>query len=223
MISPAAGWWGSDSVTLAAFYQLTAGTYGGGSASVGTLPELYGAGGDFNGAPSYLVPAELPAEPLQFDLDGFALDGGYSNRKPDTQNLDETLVPHVFIWAENATLLEGMDSATAFVDQRIAVLVRVRRDENASLNAGGYGVTVAREFAQRQALNLCRGVSYLLIRDLPATARTLIADGFGVCYSVETEPPAFTPNFGADGDTYSDAIAIISVIQLRATPANSGV
>lgn len=223
MTSPAAGWWGSDAVTLSAFYQLTAGTYSGGSAGIGTLPELYGAGGDFDGAPSYLVPAELPAQPTQFDLDGFALDGGYSNRKPDTQNLDETLVPHVFIWAENATPLEGMDSATGFVDQRIAVLVRVRRDENPNSNAGGYGVTVSREFAQRQALNLCRGVSYLLIRDLPATARTLIADGFGVCYSVETEPPAFTPNFGADGDTYSDAIAIISVIQLRAMPANSGV
>lgn len=223
MSAPALGWWGSDSITLAAFYQLTSGTYSGGPGAIGTLDQLYGAGGDFDAAPAYLIPAEFPAQPQTFDGDGFALDGGYSNRKPDTQNLDETLVPHVFIWAENATMLEGMDSATGFVDQRIAALVRVRRDENAATNAGGYGVTVAREFAQRQALNLCRGVSYLLLRDLPATCRTLIADGFGVCYSVESEPPAFTPNFGADGDTYSDAIVLISVIQLRATPANSGV
>lgn len=223
MTSPALGWWGSDSITLAAFYQLTSGTDGSGPGAIGTLDQLYGAGGDFDAAPAYLIPAEFPAQPQTFDGDGFALDGGYSNRKPDTQNLDETLVPHVFIWAENATMLEGMDSATGFVDQRIAALVRVRRDENAASNAGGYGVTVAREFAQRQALNLCRGVSYLLLRDLPATCRTLIADGFGVCYSVESEPPAFTPNFGADGDTYSDAIVLISVIQLRATPANSGV
>jgi hypothetical protein len=187
------------------------------------LDQLFGAGGDFDTAPAYLIPAELPIAPTAFDSDGFALDGGYSNRKPDTQNLDETLVPHVFIWSENATMLEGMDSATGFVDQRIAALVRVRRDENPAFNAGGYGVTVAREFAQRQALNLCRAVSYLLLRDLPATCRTLIADGFGVCYSVESEPPAFTPNFGGDGDTYTDAIVLISVIQLRATPANSGV
>ena len=223
MSAPALGWWGSDSITLSAFFQLTSGTDGSGPGAIGTLDQLYGAGGDFDAAPAYLIPAEFPAQPQTFDGDGFALDGGYSNRKPDTQNLDETLVPHVFIWAENATMLEGMDSATGFVDQRIAALVRVRRDENAASNAGGYGVTVAREFAQRQALNLCRGVSYLLLRDLPATCRTLIADGFGVCYSVESEPPAFTPNFGGDGDTYTDAIVLISVIQLRATPANSGV
>jgi len=221
--APALGWWGSDSITLAAFYQLTSGTYGNGPGTIGTLNQLFSAGGDFDTAPAYLVPAELPIAPTAFDSDNFALDGGYSNRKPDTQNLDETLVPHVFIWSENATMLEGMDSATGFVDQRIAALVRVRRDENSASNAGGYGVTVAREFAQRQALNLCRAVSYLLLRDLPATCRTLIADGFGVCYSVESEPPAFTPNFGGDGDTYTDAIVLISVIQLRATPANSGV
>ena len=80
MSAPALGWWGSDSITLAAFYQLTSGTDGSGPGAIGTLDQLFGAGGDFDTAPAYLVPAELPAQPIAFDLDGFALDGGYSNR-----------------------------------------------------------------------------------------------------------------------------------------------
>lgn len=223
MTSPAAAWWSSDAVELAALYQLTAGNAGGGPASVGTLDELFTTG-EWSTCPTYLCPSELPAQATQFDSDGFPLDGAYSNREPATQLVHESLVPFVYLWCDSAQAVERMDSQAGFYQQRLLVLVRVRRDEDTASTPGGYGVTVAREFAQRQALNLVRAVVYLLCRDLASTCRVLdSAGGFGVCYAMQEQPPELTPNYGADGDTYADAISSITVLQLRAEPANTGV
>jgi hypothetical protein len=220
---PAAAWWGADAVSLAALYQLTAGTSGGGSSASGTLAELYTTG-DFSTCPTWLAPAELPQVATSFDSDGFPLDGAFSNREPDTQLVDEQQAPFVYLWTESAQASEKMDSQATFFEQRLVVLVRVRRNEDSGSTTGGYGVSVAREFARRQALNLCRGVMYLLARDLARTCRTLDpSGGFGVSYALQTESPTSTPNFGADGDSFADATASITVVQLRSDPANTGV
>ncbi len=224
MSGPAAAWWGADAVSLAALYQLTAGTSGGGSSASGTLAELYSVTGDFSTCPPWLAPAELPQVATAFDSDGFPLNGAFSNREPDTQLVDEQQAPFVYLWTESAQAADKMDSQATFFEQRLIVLVRVRRNEDSGSTSGGYGVSVAREFALRQALNLCRGVVYLLARDLARTCRTLDASGgFGVVYSLQTESPTATPNFGADGDTFSDATASLTVVQLRSDPANTGV
>lgn len=224
MSGPAAAWWGADAVSLAALYQLTAGTSGGGSSTLGTLAELYSVTGDFSTCPPWLAPAELPQVATSFDSDGFPLNGAFSNREPDTQLVDEQQAPFVYLWTESSQAADKMDSQSTFFEQRLIVLVRVRRNEDSGSTTGGYGVSVAREFARRQSLNLCRGVMYLLARDLARTCRTLDASGgFGVIYSLQTESPTVTPNFGADGDTFSDAIASLTVVQLRSDPANTGV
>jgi hypothetical protein len=210
-------------VELAALFQLTAGNAGGGPASVGTLDELF-ATGEWSTCPAYLRPTELPAQATLFDSDGLPLDGAYSNREPGTQLVHESLVPWVYLWCSSAQAVERMDSQAGFYQQSLQVLVRVRRDEDTASTPGGYGVTVAREFAQRQALNLCRATLYLLCRDLAATCRVLDNQGgFGVCYALQDLSPELTPNYGADGDTFADAIATIQVLQLRAEPANTGV
>ena len=224
MSGPAAAWWGADGISLAALYQLTAGTDGSGPTASGTLDELYSATGEFSTCPSWLAPAELPQLATSFDQDGFPLDGAFTNREPDTQLVDEQQAPFVYLWTESAQAAERMDSQSTFFEQRLVVLVRVRRNEDSGSTAGGYGVSVAREFARRQALNLCRGVMYLLARDLARTCRTLDpTGGLGVVYSLQTESPTITPNYGADGDTFADSVASITVIQLRAEPANTGV
>lgn len=224
MSSPALAWWGADAISLAALYQLTSGTDGSGPTASGTLAELYSATGDFYTCPPYLAPAELPQQATIFDNNGFALDGAFSNRQPLTQLVDEQQSPFVYLWTETAQIAERMDSQATFFEQRLIILVRVRRNEDAAYTPGAYGVSVAREFSRRQALNLCRGVLYLLARDLARTCRTLDASGgFGVVYSLQTESPTTTPNYGADGDTFSDATASLTVVQLRNDPANTGV
>ncbi len=224
MSGPAIAWWGADAVSLAALYQLTAGTDGSGATASGTLAELYSATGDFYTCPPYLAPAELPQVATVFDTNGFPLDGAFSDRQPDTELVDEQQAPFVYLWTESAQIAERMDSQATFFEQRLIVLVRTRRNEDAAYTAGAYGVSVAREFARRQALNLCRGVVYLLARDLARTCRTLDANGgFGVVYSLQTESPTITPNYGADGDTFADATASLTVVQLRNDPANTGV
>lgn len=223
MSSPAAAWWGSDSIGLSALSLLTSGVAGSGPYSVGTLDELYSTG-DFSTCPSYLMPTEFPQVPTSFDLDGFALDGSYSNREPTTQLEHEFLTPFVYLWTDTSASLERMDSATGLWEQRLVILVRVRRDDDASLNPGGYGPSVSREFAQRQALNLARGVIYLLSRDLPQACRNLEqTGGFGVLSVLQTESPTITSNYGADGDAFADAVASVTVLQLRSEPANTGV
>jgi hypothetical protein len=223
MSSPALAWWTADAIALAALRQLTRGTLGAGPTTVGTLTELYSATGDFSTCPAYLAPQELPALATGFDTNGFPLDGAYANRQPDTQVVDELLVPFVYLWTDSSALVERMDSQSAWYEQRLLVLCRVRRSEATSLTPGGYGVTVAREFALREALNLSRGVQYLLARDLARTCRSIeAATGFGVGYCLQAESSTETPNYGADGDTYCDVIASLTVLQLRNEPAISG-
>jgi hypothetical protein len=224
MAGPAEAWWGSDAVELSALYSLTAGVEGYGPETYGTLDELYSVTGDYSTCPAYLAPQELPQIPEQFDQNGFALDGAYSNREPVTELVDEALNPRVYLWADSSTLVDRMDSQSGFYEMRLMFIVRVRRNDNANDTPGGYGVSVSREFAQRESLNLCRAIAYLLSRDLPRTCRTLSpADGFGVSSVLQTEAPVLTPNYGADGDMFADAIASVTVLQLRAEPANTGV
>ena len=223
MTAPAAAWWGSDAISLSALSLLASGVAGSGPASVGTLDELYSTG-DFSTIPPWLAPAELPQVPTSFDLDGFPLNGSYSNREPTTQLEHEFLTPFVYLWTDTASAIERMDSATGLWEQRLVVLVRIRRDDDASQNAGGYGPTVSREFAQRQALNLARAVIYLLGRDLPQACRNLEpTGGFGVLSVLQNESPSISSNYGADGDSFADAIASVTVLQLRSEPANTGV
>lgn len=223
-MSAARPWWGADAISLAALRQLTRGVTGSGPTTYGTLVELYSANGDFSNCPAYLAPAELPAHCTVVDANGFPLNGGYANREPDTEIVDELVVPYVYIWTEAATAIERMDSQSGFYEQRLISLCRVRRNEDSAFTPGAYGISVAREFALREALNLSRAIQYLFARDLPRTCRNLDPyGGFGVTYVLQSEPPVKTGNYGADGDTFVDAICSVTVMQLRTEPANTGV
>ena len=223
MSGPALGWWGADAISLSALFQLTQGTLGGGSSTAGTLDELYSTG-DYATCPSWLAPQELPQQATTFDSNGFPLNGSYSNREPDTQLVMEAVYPFVYLWTDAASVMDRMDSESVFWEQRLVVMTRVRKSEDSVLTPGGYGPSVSREFAEREALNLCRAVCYLLARDLPQTCRTLdAAGGFGVVMVLNAETPTVTQNYGADGDTFADVSASVTIMQLRAEPANTGV
>lgn len=224
-MSGAAAWWNADVIGPAVKWMLTRGRDGTGDGTApyppGTLNELWETGGDWEGAPPWLVPAELPALATEFDATapGFPVDGSFAARQPDTQAEFEFPSPFLYVWTEEATRVEDMDSECSWFDQRVLFLVRVRRDDDATAPSG------SKECARSTALAISRAVLYLMTRDFAVTCRNLataasVVDGaFGVNHVTPGQEPTLTSNYGGDGDTFADALCSVLVFQLRPTPA----
>jgi len=227
MSGPAAAWWNADVLGAVAKWMLTRGREGTGDGTapyeVGTLDQLYGAGGEWEDAPAWVRPTELPAQATEFDTTdpGFPVDGSFAARNPTTGTEFEATCPFVFVWTEEATRREDMDSACSWFDQRMSILVRVRRGDFTT------DPSSAREAARNTALGLCRAVMFLMARDFPIACRyCAIASGeatgaFGVNHVTLGQEPTLTGNYGADGDTFNDAICSVLVHQLRSAPTST--
>lgn len=193
---------------------------------VGTLQQLFGTGGDFEGADiaagltafiAALPP--LPTIPDDFDAYGIA----FANRKilirrtlPDEATLP--VPPFVIIYTDRGQVVEEMDTETAFAVTPCYVAVRVARDDADT-------TMLALETARRSAALLANAVCYLLCKWLPARAKFDDPTWYlGIHSAKVVQPAGYGTGLvipGADANQYADAGARVDVLTVRRQPANA--
>lgn len=217
--------WISDSqVEITALKLLTRGIDD--TQDVGTLQQLFGTGGDFDGADiacgltSFIAALPpLPTIPDDFDAYGIA----FQNRSILIRRTapDEPLLPappFAILYTDRGQVVEEMDAETAFALTPVLIAVRVARDDSAD-------TVIALETARRQAALLADAIAYIIAKWLPV--RALFDDATwarGIHSAKVVQPGGYGTALvipGADASIFADAGARVDVLTVRRQPANA--